>query len=74
MLRHDDGDLAEFVLLTLWESEEAVAAFAGKGSCAARLYPALDVYLCEHWPQARHYQFVHVDSHALPGFMVTHTN
>lgn len=61
VLRHGEGALTEFTLLTLWESEQAIAAFAGDDASAGRFYPVLDAYLREHWPRARHYRVIVAD-------------
>ena len=45
MLRRDDGDRTEFVTLSLWESEDAIRAFAGDDMEAAVLYPEHMRYL-----------------------------
>ena len=39
MLRRDDGEQTEFITLSLWESKDAVRAFAGDDIEAAVLYP-----------------------------------
>ena len=39
LLRRDDGEETEFVTLSLWESREAIVAFAGDDIEAAVLYP-----------------------------------
>jgi heme-degrading monooxygenase HmoA len=45
MLRRDDGDLTEFITLSLWESDDAIRAFAGDDIEAAVLYPEDERYL-----------------------------
>jgi heme-degrading monooxygenase HmoA len=60
MLRRDIGDRCEFLLLTLWESLDAVKRFAGDDYETAVYYPEDDRYLVErddkssHWEVARH--------------------
>lgn len=49
----------EFVLLTLWDSAEAIRAFAGEDIGAARYYPEDGEYLRELPPRLRHYEVVH---------------
>ena len=39
MLRRDDGDHTEFITLSLWDSVDAIRAFAGDDIDAAVLYP-----------------------------------
>jgi heme-degrading monooxygenase HmoA len=55
LLRHE-GDTAHFLMLTFWESEEAIAAFAGKRIEAARYYDFDADFLLEEEPTASHYQ------------------
>lgn len=45
MLRREDGERTEFVTVSLWESEEAIRAFAGEDIEAAVLYPEDRRYL-----------------------------
>jgi heme-degrading monooxygenase HmoA len=60
MLRRDVGDRCEFLLLTLWESLDAVKRFAGDDYEVAVYYPEDDRYLVErdekssHWEVTRH--------------------
>ena len=45
LLRHDDGDRTEFITLSLWDSVDAIRAFAGDDIDAAVLYPEDARYL-----------------------------
>jgi heme-degrading monooxygenase HmoA len=45
MLRRDEGEETEFITLSLWESEDAIRAFAGDDIEAAVLYPEDERYL-----------------------------
>lgn len=45
--RRDEGDEAHFLLITLWDSMEAVTAFAGADPTKAKYYPEDDRYLLE---------------------------
>jgi heme-degrading monooxygenase HmoA len=45
LLRRDDGEETEFVTLSLWDSREAIVAFAGEAIEAAVLYPEDSEYL-----------------------------
>jgi heme-degrading monooxygenase HmoA len=63
MLRRDEGDRTEFITLSLWESEDAIRAFAGDDIDAAVLYPEDERYLIGSESTVRHYQVV---DHALP--------
>ena len=54
MLRRVDGDRAEFLMLTFWESLEAVRGFAGDDVETAVFYPEDDRFLIERDLTARH--------------------
>jgi len=45
--RRFEGDVAHFLLTTLWDSVEAIKRFAGEDYEAARYYPEDDDYLLE---------------------------
>jgi len=45
MLRRDEGEETEFITLSLWESRDAIRAFAGEDIEAAVLYPEDEQYL-----------------------------
>jgi len=47
MLRRDDGHRTEFVMVTLWESWDAIRAFAGDDVERAVFYPEDDAFLIE---------------------------
>ena len=46
-LRRNEGEVAHFLLLTLWESMEAMRAFAGDRPEMAVYYPEDDEFLLE---------------------------
>lgn len=52
--RRIDGDVAHFVLTTLWDSVESIKRFAGEDYEAARYYPEDDAYLLEREPTVTH--------------------
>jgi heme-degrading monooxygenase HmoA len=56
MLRRDVDDRCEFMMVTLWDSMEAVTAFAGPEPDKAVFYPQDDRYLVERDLTAEHYQ------------------
>ena len=58
VLRRAEGDVTHFLLITMWESEEAIEAFAGKPIDRARYYPEDDEYLLEREPTVMHYEVV----------------
>jgi heme-degrading monooxygenase HmoA len=55
VFRRKLGDRCEFLLLTLWDSRDAIAAFSGPDIEVARYYPEDQEYLLgfpetvEHW-------------------------
>ena len=55
MLSRRVGDLTEFVTFTLWESLDAVKAFAGDDYETAVYYPKDDRYLVERDENCAHY-------------------
>ena len=63
MLRRDLGELTEFVMFTLWDSLDAVKAFAGEDYETAVFYPEDDRFLVERDLTCTHYE---VDTHASP--------
>lgn len=56
VLRRTEGDVAHFLLLTLWDSFEAIRAFAGDDVERARYYPDDEAYLLELEPHVTHYE------------------
>ena len=57
-LRRVVGDRAEFLLLTLWESEAAIRRFAGADIARAVFYPEDERYLVARDERVRHYEVV----------------
>lgn len=55
MLRRERGELCEFVMFTLWESLDAVKAFAGEDYETAVFYPQDDRFLVERDLKCAHY-------------------
>lgn len=45
--RRDEGDVSHFLLITLWDSMEAVKRFAGEDPSKAKYYPEDDRFLLE---------------------------
>jgi heme-degrading monooxygenase HmoA len=56
VLRRLDGDVAHFLLLTLWDSIEAIKAFAGEDYEKAKYYPEDEAFLLELEPNVTHYE------------------
>jgi heme-degrading monooxygenase HmoA len=55
MLRRDVGDLTEVVTFSLWDSLDAVKAFAGEDYETAVYYPEDERFLVEHDDMCAHY-------------------
>jgi len=56
MLRRIDGDRAEFIVLSLWDSLDAIKAFAGDDIEKAVFYPEDDDFLVEREWTCVHYE------------------
>lgn len=56
VLRRLKDDEAEFLLLSLWDSIEAIKQFAGEEYEKARYYPEDKDFLLEFEPLVRHYE------------------
>ncbi len=63
-LRRADGDHAEFVVLSLWESMDAVRRFAGERAERAVFYPGDDGFLVEREEHVSHFDVVHLSGPA----------
>lgn len=63
MLRRDVDDRTEFMMFTLWDSLDAVKAFAGDDYERAVFYPEDDRFLIERDRSSTHYE---VDIHVQP--------
>lgn len=56
VFRRTDGAVTHYLLLTLWESLEAIQGFAGPEYELARYYPEDDDYLLERELLVTHYE------------------
>lgn len=56
VLRRIADGRAEFVLITFWESWDAIRAFAGEDVETSVYYPEDDAYLLEKEPFVTHYE------------------
>ena len=65
-LRRVAGDRAEFLLLTLWDSEEAIRRFAGDDIGRAVFYPEDERFLIERDERVQHYEVVYVSEEVAP--------
>jgi heme-degrading monooxygenase HmoA len=57
-LRRADGDRAEFLIVTLWDSMDAVRRFAGDEPGRAVFYPEDDRFLVARDDHVTHYEVV----------------
>ena len=55
-LRRIEGDTAHFLMLTFWESEEAIRAFAGSDISKAKYYDFDRNFLLEMEPSSLHHE------------------
>jgi heme-degrading monooxygenase HmoA len=55
-LRRINGEVAHFLMLTFWESEEAIRAFAGPDISVAKYYEFDKDFLLEMEPQVTHFE------------------
>jgi heme-degrading monooxygenase HmoA len=56
LLRRDHDGTTEFTTLSLWDTVDAIRAFAGDDIEAAVLYPEDERYLIDGGTQIRHYE------------------
>ena len=64
LLRRDVADRTEFVAFTLWDSLDAIKAFAGDDPETAVDYPEDDRYLVERDDKVRHYDVTTTEDQA----------
>jgi heme-degrading monooxygenase HmoA len=55
-LRRVADGMCEFTLMSLWDSMEAIKAFAGPDPEKAVFYPEDDKFLIERGPRVQHYE------------------
>jgi len=58
VLRRTEGEVAEFLVLSFWDSMDAVRGFAGPDVETAVYYPEDDRYLLEREPTVAHFEVV----------------
>jgi heme-degrading monooxygenase HmoA len=56
VMRRAEGELAHFLMISLWDSLEAIRAFAGDDVERARYYPEDHDFLLELEPSVTHYE------------------
>ena len=66
VLRRASDEKAEFLVLSFWESEEAIARFAGDGGPPV-YFPEDERYLIERRDEIDHYEVVAGDAEPLRG-------
>jgi heme-degrading monooxygenase HmoA len=59
VLRRVEGERADFLLVSVWESEAAIRRFAGEPMERARFYPEDDAFLVRREEAVRHFQLIH---------------
>jgi heme-degrading monooxygenase HmoA len=60
-LRREEGDITHVVMLTFWESLDAIRAFASEPVEAAKYYDFDSDYLLEQEPTVTHYEIAATD-------------
>ena len=58
MLRRDVGEVTEFLMVSHWDSIEAIKAFAGEDYERAVYYPEDERFLVEHDDVVKHFGIV----------------
>jgi len=58
LLRRIEGDQAHFLIITFWESVEAIKKFAGEDYEKARYYPEDQHFLLEFEEKVIHYEVI----------------
>jgi heme-degrading monooxygenase HmoA len=58
VLRRREGEVVHFLLITHWESVEAIKGFAGEDYERARYYAEDDDFLLEREPFVTHYEML----------------
>jgi heme-degrading monooxygenase HmoA len=56
VLERVEGDVTHFLLVSYWDSTDAIRAFAGKDIERARYYPEDAEFLLEFEPRVTHYE------------------
>ncbi len=64
-LQHTEHDRTEFLLVSLWASEEDAVAFAGGDPTRAVFYPEDERFLIDRDEHVRHHRIAHADLHGL---------
>ncbi len=59
--RRKEGDRVHFLLISYWDSQDSITAFAGPDIETARYYPRDREYLLELEPGVQHYELVEME-------------
>ena len=59
VLRRDAGEIIEFMVVTLWDSMQAIREFAGQNPEAAVVEPEARALLTDFDAHVRHFEVVH---------------
>ena len=59
VLRRVEGERADFLLVSVWDSEAAIRSFAGEPIERARFYPEDEAFLVRREETVRHFQLIH---------------
>lgn len=58
LMRQDSAEAVEFIVLTFWESMDAVRKFAGEDAEVAVVAPAAKLLFREYDPKVKHFEVV----------------
>ena len=58
VFRRTDSEIAEFLLVSVWESFDAIRRFAGADARVARYYPEDESFLLEMDPHVTHFELL----------------
>ena len=58
LLRKDSPETVEFIVLTFWESMDAICKFAGEDAEVAVVAPAAQAMFREYDPRVKHFEVV----------------
>lgn len=66
-LRRMEDERAEFIVMSLWRSAEAIRGFAGERPERAVFYPEDERFLVEKDEHVGHFEVIHLNARALRG-------
>lgn len=58
LMRQDSSEAVEFIVLTFWESIDAIRKFAGDDAEVAVVAPAAQLFFREYDPRVKHFEVV----------------